>query len=109
MKLLFRLLLFFIFLIISIANLSAKTHKIWYVDDLKDGQTGNGTKENQFRELQHAFDQAKDGDTVFIFPGTYEAESEEYIDELCGNCEEHKTKVNATRGFLIQGQGLNII
>ncbi len=109
MKHLSRLLLFFILLITSIANLSAKTHKIWYVDDLKDGQAGNGTKENPFRELRHTLDQAEDGDTVFILPGTYEAEPKEYIEELCGNCDEHKTKVSATRGFLIQGKGLNII
>lgn len=109
MKYLFRLLLFFLFLITLIASLSAQTRKTWYVDDLKDKSIGEGTKENPFRELQYALDQAKDGDTILIFPGTYEAETEEYIEELCGNCEEHKAKVNATRGFLIQDKGLNVI
>ena len=109
MNYLFRFLIFFILIILLIPDLSAQTHKVWYVDELKDKIIGNGTKDNPFRDLQYAFDQAKDKDTILIFPGTYEAKPEEYIEELCGNCQEHKTKVNVTRGFLIQGKGLNII
>ena len=109
MRCLSRLLILLVFLLISITNLSAQAQRTWYVDVLKDKIIGNGTKESPFRDLQYAFDQAKEGDTIFIFPGTYESKSEEYIEELCGNCQEHKTKVNATRGFLIQNKGLNII
>jgi hypothetical protein len=106
---------FYRFLIVSFLFLElfstsfAQVKRTWYVDDLKDKKIGEGTKENPFRELQYALDYARDGDTIYIFPGTYEAKSEEYIEELCGNCQEHKTRVNATRGFLIQGKGLNII
>lgn len=109
MRYLSRLLILSVFLLISITNLSAQAQRTWYVDVLKDKIIGNGTKEEPFRDLQYAFDYAKDGDTIFIFSGTYEAKPEEYIEELCGNCQEHKTKVNATRGFLIQNKGLNII
>jgi hypothetical protein len=109
MRYLSRLIILSVFLLISMTNLSAQTQRTWYVDVLEDKITGNGTKEEPFRDLQCAFDQAKDGDTIFILPGTYEAKPEEYIEELCGNCQEHKTKVNATRGFLIQNKGLSLI
>ncbi len=109
MKNLIRFFIITIFYMSFFLNSFAQTNKTWYVDELKDKIIGNGTKEEPFRDLQYAFDQAKDKDTIFIFPGTYEAKPEEYIEELCGNCQEHKTKVNATRGFLIQNKGLNII
>jgi len=109
MRYLYQFFITSIFLIVLIPTTFAQTNKTWYVNDLKDKIIGNGTKENPLRDLQYAFDQAKDGDTIFIFPGIYEAQPEEYIEELCGNCEEHKTKVNATRGFSIQGKGLSII
>jgi len=103
-----RTLLVLIASIVLITNSYAQTNRTWYVDDPKGRTTGEGTKEEPFIDLQHSFDQAKDGDTIYIFPGSYEAEPKEYIEELCGNCQEHKTRVNATRGFLIQGKGLNI-
>ncbi|MDH4223929.1 MAG: right-handed parallel beta-helix repeat-containing protein [candidate division Zixibacteria bacterium] len=109
MSYLFCVLLLFISFLSSIQNSFAQTHKIWYVDNIKDKVIGDGTEENPIRDLQYAFDQAADGDTIFIFPGIYQAEPEEYIEELCGNCQEHKTRVNASKGFLIQGKGLNII
>jgi hypothetical protein len=109
MRYLSRLPILSVFLLISITNLSAQAQRTWYVNDLKDKITGNGTKEEPFGNLQHAFDQAEDGDTIFILPGTYEATPKGYIEELCGNCQEHQTKVNATRGFLIQNKGLYLI
>jgi hypothetical protein len=87
----------------------AQTPRTWYVDDLQDKAVGEGTKETPFRDLQYAFNQAKNDDTIFLFPGTYEARAEEYVEELCGNCEVHKTEVVASKGFLIQGKGLSII
>jgi hypothetical protein len=105
----FQLFLISIFLLNLNPNSFAQTNRVWYVDDLKDKKTGTGEKVDPFRDLQYAFDQAKDSDTIFIFPGTYEAKPEEYMEELCGNCQEHKTRVNATRGFLIQSKSLNII
>lgn len=105
----FKFLIVLILSLVLMPNSLAQINKTWYVDDLKDKKVGVGSKDEPLRDLQYAFDQAKDGDTIFIFPGTYEAKPEEYIEELCGNCQEHKTRVTATRGFIIQNKGLNII
>lgn len=105
----FKSLMVSIFLLVLMSNALAQTNRTWYVDSLKDKKTGTGEKADPFRDLQYSLDQAKDGDTIFIFPGTYEAKPEEYVEELCGNCQEHKTRVKATRGFLIQRKSLNII
>jgi hypothetical protein len=109
MRNLFQFFIISISLVILNSNSPAQINRTWFVDDLKDKKIGIGSRQEPLRDLQNAFDQAKDGDTIFIFQGTYEAKSEEYVEELCGNCQEHKTKVNATRGFLIQSKGLNII
>jgi|SRR3990170_1154604 len=109
MRNLFQFFIILIFLVILNSNSPAQINRTWYVDDLKDKKIGIGSKQEPLRDLQYSFDQVKDGDTIFIFPGTYEAKPEEYVEDLCGNCQDHKTRVNATRGFLIQNKGLNII
>ena len=109
MRISFQLFLIFIFLLVLNSNSFAQSNRAWCVDDLKDKKLGVGSKEDPFRDLQNAFDQAKDGDTILILPGTYEEKPETYVEDLCGNCQEHKTKVTATRGFLIKNKGLNII
>jgi len=81
----------------------------FFVDDLRDSEAGSGNRNNPFRHLQLAFDNASDDDTIFIAPGTYEATPAPYIEELCGNCEEYKTRVEASRGFLIKDKALIII
>jgi hypothetical protein len=93
----------------SILSLKAQTTTFWYVDDLGDGKKGTGIKEDPFRDLQIAIDSAKDGDQIVILPGKYEAKPSSYIEELCGNCQEHKTQVNATRGFLIKNKSVHLI
>jgi hypothetical protein len=80
-----------------------------YVDDLGDGAAGTGTPAHPFRDLQSAIDAASDGDVLMLMPGTYEAEPVEYVEELCGNCEAHRTEVRATRGFLVEDKGLHIL
>ncbi|MDP3024427.1 MAG: right-handed parallel beta-helix repeat-containing protein [candidate division Zixibacteria bacterium] len=109
MRNLFQLFIILILLVILNSNSPDQINRIWFVDDLKDKKVGVGSKQEPLRDLQNAFDQAKDGDTIFIFQGTYEAKPQEYIEELCGNCQEHKTRVNATRGFLVENKGLSII
>jgi hypothetical protein len=79
-----------------------------YVDDLRDGLGGDGTAVSPWRTVQGAIDAAHDGDTIMILPGTYETEAVPFVEELCGNCEEHRTPVEATRGFLVRGKSLNI-
>ncbi len=94
---------------VSILIASTLFSETLYVDNLQGSQTGSGNKGNPIRDLQFAFDNASDGDTIFIAPGTYEATPAPYIEELCGNCQEHKTKVEASRGFLIKDKALTII
>jgi hypothetical protein len=80
-----------------------------YVDDLGDGAAGAGTEADPFRDLQAAIDAATDGDVLVLLPGVYEATPVEYVERLCGNCEEHRTEVRATRGFLVEDKGLHIV
>ncbi len=80
-----------------------------YVDNLADGKIGSGVKSDPFRNPQGAFNAASSGDTVLILSGLYKTAREQFIDSLCGNCEKHKTKVKATRGYMIQNKGLIII
>ncbi len=79
-----------------------------HVDDLGDGARGRGTESDPYRDLQLAMDAAADGDTISILPGTYEARPSSFTEELCGNCEEHKTAVSATRGFYVGGKSLTL-
>lgn len=80
-----------------------------FVDDLGDGKLGAGSEIDPFRDLQAAIDSASDGDRILLMPGTYEAHPDSHPEQLCGNCEEHRTDVQATRGFLIKGKALEIV
>jgi hypothetical protein len=80
-----------------------------YVDDLGDGAAGTGTDDDPFRDLQLAIDSASDGDVILIRPGTYEATPSEFVEPLCGNCEEHLTDVEATHGFVVEGKGVHLV
>ncbi len=80
-----------------------------YVDDLKDKKVGEGTQKKPYRDLQHAIEQAEDGDRIVILPGVYEAHPQVYVEDLCGNCEKHQTQVNASGGFLIKGKAVHMI
>jgi len=80
-----------------------------FVDDLDEEVRGEGSLASPFRDLQVALDRASPGDTVVIKPGKYVSNSFAYPESLCGNCENHKTRVNASRGFLIADKGLTII
>lgn len=101
--------LFTILLGITTLTVRAQTRSVWYVDDLGDKKVGTGVMENPFRDLQKAIDTAKDGDWILILPGEYKAKPAPYIEGLCGNCQEHKTQVNATRGFLIENKSVHLV
>lgn len=92
-----------------VPTVQAQITTVWYVDDLGDGKVGTGIMDDPFRDLQKAIDSAKDGDQIIILPGKYEATPATYIEGLCGNCEEHKTHVSATRGFLIKEKAIHLI
>jgi parallel beta-helix repeat protein len=64
---------------------------------------------NTYSDLQTALEAAKDGDTLRLAPGTYTATPSEFVEDLCGNCEEHRTKVTATYGFLIRDKAVHLI
>ena len=70
---------------------------------------GYGTRKKPYRNLQYAINHCDDGDTLIILPGVYKAKTTPFLEDLCGNCQEQRTVVNATRGFLIEGITLTII
>jgi hypothetical protein len=96
-----------IILLLVMLTLSAQAALI--VDDISGAKEGAGSREFPYHNLQSAIDRAADHDTLFITPGRYSAEPYAYPETLCGNCQEHKTKVKASRGFLIKNKGLVLI
>lgn len=64
---------------------------------------------SQSHDLQLLIDTAEDGDTIFLQPGIYYATPSPYIEEECGNCEEHNTTVYGTKGFFVEDKSLHII
>lgn len=80
----------------------------FHVAPRTDGLPGTGTIAEPFGDLQHAIDVAKDGDVLKLAPGEYAAVAKPFIEDLCGNCTEHQTSVQAIRGFLIEGKALHI-
>lgn len=59
-------------------------------------------------DLQSIIDKAKDGETIVLKAGVYEAVPTAYTEELCGNCLNHQTSVTGTKGFVIKDKSLNI-
>lgn len=62
----------------------------------------------QINDLQALIDNAKDGETIVLKAGTYEAVPSSFSEELCGNCGNHQTIVYGTKGFVIKDKSLNI-
>ena len=69
---------------------------------------GDGGFMTPFNDLQNGLDAARDGDQVMIAAGTYRAKPGEYVEKLCGNCQEHQTAVEASRGFLVERKAIRI-
>ncbi len=82
---------------------------ILYIDDLGGNVRGTGSRSDPFRDLQKGIDLAQNGDTLMIAAGHFISKQYAYTESLCGNCQEHKTDVAASRGFMIQNKGLTII
>jgi len=96
--------IFCAFVAYSTANADFK-----YVDAREGHALATGSLTSAFGDLQNAIDQAVDGDTIYIHPGRYEALRETFIEPLCGNCEDHQTPVNASRGFYIHDKSLTLV
>ncbi len=80
-----------------------------FVDDLDDGASGTGSLHDPYRDLQSAIDHAANGDVLRLAPGTYTAQPGVFVENLCGNCEEHLTNVEVTVGFVVFGKALHLI
>lgn len=65
-------------------------------------ESGDGGYMSPFHDLQDAIDAAEPGDEIIIMPGIYKAKPQPFVEDLCGNCQDHRTRVQATCGFLIQ-------
>ncbi|MEW5702943.1 MAG: right-handed parallel beta-helix repeat-containing protein [Candidatus Zixiibacteriota bacterium] len=60
-------------------------------------------------DLQSALEHAVTGDTILLAPGTYEAKPVEFVDSLCGNCQDQRTKHRASHGFHVKDKSLWIV
>jgi len=88
---------------------SVTAKAVIFVDDKTIEKEGDGTAEYPYHDLQKGIDHAADQDTIVILPGRYTAEGFAYPETLCGNCQEHKTKVKASRGFQIKNKALILL
>jgi parallel beta-helix repeat protein len=86
----------------------AQADIIHVVANLGNSKQAN-TAQNVFSDLQTAINKSTDGDTILVSPDTFSAQGTLYIENLCGNCQNHQTKVQASRGFLIENKQLIII
>jgi len=60
-------------------------------------------------DLQAVIDYAADGDTIILSAKEYEARGTRFTDPLCGNCQDPRTAVAASYGFVIRNKGLVIL
>ncbi len=68
-----------------------------------------GAPAKEAPSLQWVLDSlARDGDTLLLATGRYEAIPRPYRETVCGNCETPQTPVQATVGFWIRGKALVI-
>ncbi len=79
-----------------------------YVDVLSTAAEPDGSSYAPYKSLEEAISRAPDGAEIYILPGRYEAEPEDFTEKLCGNCENHKTTVKATSGFHIKDKSVTI-
>jgi parallel beta-helix repeat protein len=60
-------------------------------------------------DLQAVIDYTNDGDTLILAAKTFEAKPTLFTEPLCGNCQDPKTEVQASYGFIVKGKSLVII
>lgn len=69
---------------------------------------GDGSFRTPYDNLQTAIDRAESGDKIIVLNGSYAADAQKFVEDLCGNCTDPRTTVAASRGFLIEGKALTI-
>ena len=69
---------------------------------------GDGGFMTPYNDLQNGLDAARNGDQVVVAAGTYRARPDSFSEQLCGNCENHQTAVQASRGFLVERKAITI-
>jgi hypothetical protein len=95
-------------LIVIFAILTVSAGTI-YVGDDNARRRGGGYTDGYYNDLQTAIDKATEADTIRLSSGVFRARQYAFPETLCGNCENHITEVEATRGFMIKGKSLVII
>ena len=70
-----------------------------YVRSSEEKGKADGSRLKPYFNLQNAVDECVDGDTLIVLPGIYTLEAQYFVEELCGNCQDHKTQVIAARGL----------
>jgi len=71
--------------------------------------TAAGLTVERGSDLQGIIDYAQDGDTLFLGAKTFEATPKAFTDPLCGNCQDSRTAVEASYGFIVKNKALVII
>lgn len=101
-------------LLLSILTLSLNCAEQYATDEktifvsARSTYEGDGSFRTPYTDLQEAIDAANSGDKIVLLPGMYKAKSEKFIEDLCGNCTDPRTRVDATRGFLIENKAVTI-
>jgi hypothetical protein len=96
-----------LFMALSYAQEYQPDHRTIFVS-ASGKQPGDGSFAKPYQSLQTAIDSAKSEDEIIVLPGTYTAKPSPYIEDLCGNCLDARTKVNASRGFVIEDKAVTI-
>lgn len=60
-------------------------------------------------DLQAVIDHADSGDTLLLGAKTFNANPTQFVDSLCGNCEDPLTNIQASYGFIIKDKVLTIV
>jgi hypothetical protein len=76
-----------------------------------DAEEGSGTRDDPYRGLAIAIERAGDGDTLFLAPGSYEAEPSDDVDPTCGNCDDADffADIPISVGFVVRDKGLHLV
>jgi Right handed beta helix region len=82
--------------------------KVVFVDAASVIDDSDGTSYAPYKSLGIAITNAQSGDEIFLYPGIYKADPSEYVDSLCGNCQDHQTLVFASVGYHIYNKNLYI-